>query len=105
MFFVLKKNTTDTSKAGSYNPGLLGAPETISVNAVTGSAINFFTGPTGTALATAIHEVSHAGGAEDIYGTHGPDPAWNNAHTIENISRSGLDGILSNLKIGECICE
>lgn len=52
-----------------------------------------------------IHEIFHAGGSEDIVEENGPNPAWNNAHTIENMSRSGLDGILADLKIGKCMCE
>ena len=102
----VEKDANMGNVAGTYNPGLLGN-ETMKVNVTPGGGYNFFTGPSGTASATAIHESSHAGGSDDYLNEHGsPDHRWNNAHTIENISRNGLSGIMQAMNMPlNCLCE
>ena len=104
---VLKvKKSTDssfTSFAGKYNPGIFGV-EIMTVNAIPGSGYNFFERDQ---LATAIHETSHAGGADDYYDSNNNiDPRWDNANIIENIANEGIRGVLRSLQMPlECKCE
>ena len=104
---VLKvKKSTDSSftiLAGKYNPGILGV-EIMTVNAIPGSGYNFFERDQ---LATAIHETSHAGGADDYYDSNNNvDPRWDNAYIIENIANGGIRGVLHSLQMPlECKCE